>query len=102
MVDGVARYVGNAGVGQLVRDLATAALAGDELGSPQDPQVLGHERLARAERLDEFVHAARALGELFDHCQPNGRRQYPQQLPAAARRAAAPSVPSSVIAMHGH
>jgi hypothetical protein len=57
VVDGVPDDVGDVVVGDLVRDLLAAADAVDDVGRPEDTQVLGDEGLAGAEQVDELVDA---------------------------------------------
>src|SRR6056297_1462215 len=67
VVDGVDHDVVDVIVGDRIDDLAAALLASDQVGSTQDPQVLGHERLGGADRLDELMDAAGAIQERHQH-----------------------------------
>jgi hypothetical protein len=64
--DGVGDDVGDVLVGEGVPDLPTAALTAYHPGRPQDPQVLGDQGLADAERVDQLMHAALAAAQFGD------------------------------------
>lgn len=71
---------GDMGVGQGVGDLATPALCVHEVGGAQHPEVLRHERLRHAERVDQLVDAPGAGAELLDDRQAVGAGEGPQQV----------------------
>ena len=109
-------------VGQGVHGLPAVALHPDQAGPPQHPQVLGDQRLAHPQPLDQLVHEPRLLRQLGHDRQPGRRGQHLQQLSRPPRtpssaptrasykhmpiclckyRCAAPSSPSLVLAHAG-
>ena len=54
--------------------------AAHDAGAAQHPQVLGDQRLRRAELLDQLVHAALAGGQLGDDGDAERRGQRAEQL----------------------
>jgi len=58
----------------------------DQAGRPQHPQVLGHQRLAHPEQVDQLVHEPRLISQLRDDRQPGRGRQHLQQLPCRLER----------------
>ena len=73
MINGVRNDVSNVVIDERVHSLSSTPLHADEVGIPQDPKVLGYERLTHLELLDQLVDVARPLGEL-DHNGQTGRR----------------------------
>ena len=78
--DGGDHDVGEVVVDQAVEHLAAGALACDDARGLEDAQVLADQRLRHAERVDEFVHAARRLAQLQHDRDPDGRGQRAQQV----------------------
>ncbi len=86
VLDGVEHDVVYVVVGDGIEGLAAASLPYEQVGAPQDPQVLGHQRLGGAGRLDEFVDAAGAIEQRHQHGQAQGVRYRLEQLGAAGER----------------
>lgn len=80
-MDGVGDDVGDVQVGQRVHGLPAATLDPDQAGTPQHPQVLGNQRLAHPEPLDQLMDEPRLLRQLGHDGQPGGGGQHLQQLP---------------------
>jgi hypothetical protein len=67
-------------VGQRVDGLPAVPFYPDQAGSAQNPEVLGHQRLAHPEQVDQLVHEPRLISQLRDYRQPGRGRQHFQQL----------------------
>jgi hypothetical protein len=61
-------------VREFVHDLTSAASGPDQARTTQDPQMLTDEGLRHTNRIDEFVHAVRVIGQQVD-----GREAGPSQ-----------------------
>lgn len=83
VVDGVDDDVVDVVVGDGVHHLAAAPLSGEQLGGAQHPEVLGHEGLALARGLHQFVDTAWSLGQLEEDGHPKGVGHRLEQLGAA-------------------
>ena len=86
VLDRVEHDVVDVVVGDGIDGLAAASLPYEQVGAPQDPQVLGHQRLGGAGRLDEFVDAAGAIDQRHQHGQAQGVRHRLEQLGAVGER----------------
>lgn len=84
VVDGVDHDVVDVVVGDRVDDLAAPSLAHEQVGAPQGPQVLGHQGLGRAGRLDEFVDAAGAAEQRHPQRRTQGVCQGLEQIGVAS------------------
>lgn len=80
MLDGVGNDVGDMLVGKRVHRFLAMAFYPDQPGTAQHPQVLGDQRLAEAEPVNQLVDEPWLLGKLSHDRQPGRSRQYPQQL----------------------
>lgn len=80
MLDGIGDDVSDVLVGQRVCRPAPLPFYPDQPGSAQHPKVLGDERLAQPQALDQFVHEPWLLSKLHDDRQPGGCGQHPEQL----------------------
>jgi len=78
-------------VGQRVDGLPAVPFYPDQAGSAQNPEVLGHQRLAHPEQVDQLVHEPRLISQLRDDRQPGPG---PPALSAAPPR---PRTPSSAL-----
>ena len=67
-------------IDEAVEHLTAGPLAGHDARGLEDAQVLAHQRLRHAERVDEFVHAARRLAQLQHDRDPHRRGQRAQQV----------------------
>ena len=86
VLDGVEHDVVDVIVGDGIDGLAAASLPYEQIGAPQDPQVLRHQRLGGSGRLDEFVDAAGAIDQRHQHGQSQGVRHRLEQLGAVGER----------------
>jgi len=84
VADRVAHDVRDVTVHQRVGDLAAAAAGVDQARGTQHLEVLAHERLRNAERVDELVHAQRCVGEQVDDGQADRRGDGPQEVTGLA------------------
>ncbi len=80
MGDGVPRDVRDMLVSERVDGLLASPRACDEARRPQDPQVLGRQRLGYPEPVDELVDTARAVGQVENDRQSVWGSERTQQL----------------------
>ena len=94
MGHGVANNVRRVDVCELVDDLAAAMTRLDEPRAPEHTEMLAHQRLWRADRVDQLVDAVRVIGEEIDDGQPDRSRNRSEE---GARGA----VPIQINLRHG-
>ena len=86
VLDGVSDDVRDVLVGQGVHRLPAVPLDPDQAGPPQHPQVLGNQRLAHPEPLDQLVDEPGLVSQFHDDRQPGRGGQHLQQLPGRLER----------------
>jgi len=83
MLQSVGDDVAHMLVDEPVEMLPIAAFNGDQPGGPQDPQVLGHQRLAHFQSVDKLLHRPRRVGKFDHNGQANVSAEHPEQLRSA-------------------
>jgi hypothetical protein len=72
-------------VGQAIGDLASPPASLHQAGSPQDPQVLGHQGLVDANGVHQFMDAALRVCELYHDGDAVGIGQGPEEVGGVLR-----------------
>ena len=72
--------MGDVSVGDRVDRFPAYAVDLDQAGRPEDAQVLGHQRLRQARRLDKCSHARIAVTEMAEESESRRRRERLKQL----------------------
>ncbi len=82
-MDGVGDDVGDVLVGQGVHGLPAVPFYPDQAGPSQYPQVLGDQRLAHPQPVDQLVHVPGLLRQFCHDSQPGRSGEHLQQLPGS-------------------